>query len=355
MVITSIIISALALVLSMWTGRKNPVYSSGLTAGMLVLLMLTPLLLWMPKIHLNVDFSWLPLIARTSETAAVLEVTALGSGISFMVFSLSVYFVIGMFLLMRLCSHYTVIRRWCMEALMCDDAATFVLLNDCADQLKLKKLPELRISENVDSPVITGVMKPVLLLPVNAISWSEETLKMVMLHELGHVQRRDLWTSLVGQVACALHWYNPLVWMLRKRLTHECEYACDAHVISSGAHRKSYINALCDVAESCHDDKLKNTGSVLGFSAVLAMANQASLKNRVTNLLEKRSGVSRVNTMLVMLVLGVSASVALAINLVRPDMSKGIQKKGIADEMIIPLFEKDVDLRLSANPFPGDE
>ena len=354
MVITSIIISALALALSMWMGRRNPVKSSGLTAGMLILLMLAPLLLWMPKIHLNVDLPWIPTEMIASEAITISSADTQKTILDMMVITLSIYSLISMFLLMRLCSHYLITRRWCREASLCDNLVDVDLLENCAEQLKLKKLPELRFSEHVESPVITGLMKPVLLLPTNATEWSEETLKMVMLHELGHVQRRDLWTSLAGQIACALHWFNPLVWMLRKRLTHECEYACDAHVISSGAHPKNYINALCDVAEACCAYKLKNT-TALGFSAALAMANQASLRNRVTNLLEGRPGVNRVNTMLVMLVLSVSASIAMAINLVRPDVTTLSNKVEGAEPVVAPVDDKEVNLRLNANPFPGDE
>jgi len=351
MVATSIILSALALCLSMWLGRKNPVRSSGLTAGMLVLLMLTPFMLWMPKVHMDVDLPWFA--EKTSTvTTSTNEVTT--HSIEIMTVLLVMYTVVGGYLLMRLGNHYLVTRRWCNEAVLCSDVASLNLLDDCAVQLNLSQKPEVKFSREVNSPVITGLLNPVLLLPVSARTWSRATLKMVMLHELGHVQRKDLWASLAGQIACAVHWFNPLVWILRKRFTHECEYACDAHVISSGAHPKNYINALCDVAESCHDNKLRNSGPTLGFSAALAMANQASLKNRVTNLLEKSSGMNRVNTLLVFMVLGVSASTALAINLVRPSTEVATELKTI-ERKVITIEKDEVDLRLNANPFPGDE
>ena len=352
MVFTSIILSTLALGLSMWLGRRNPVRSSGLTAGMLVLLMLTPALLWIPKIHLDLNLPW---------TSADHEVVAISTNDSVLVESMNwmtvllvAYAVIVVLLLVRLGSNYLVTRTWCQEALVCDDEASINLLDECVDQLSLTQKPEIRFCERIDSPVITGLLKPVLLLPHSAETWHDETLRMVMLHELGHVQRRDLWASLVGQVACALHWFNPLVWLLRKRLTHECEYACDAHVISSGAQPRNYINALCDVAEACHDLKLRNSSFILNFSATLAMANQASLKNRVSNLLEKSSGLDRLNTIIVVMVLGVSASAALAINLVRPSVELPRDSVPVEAE-VLPIEKNEVDLRLSANPFPSDE
>jgi beta-lactamase regulating signal transducer with metallopeptidase domain len=177
---------------------------------------------------------------------------------------------------------------------------------------------------------------------------------MVMLHELGHVQRRDLWASLAGQIACALHWFNPLVWILRKRLNNECEYACDAHVISSGAHPGNYINALCDVAESCQENRMLNSrkGQSLAFSAALSMANKASLKNRVVNLLEKGPRANKSSSIIVMAILTISATAALAINLVRPDV-KQVSLDSPVEKPIVP-DQSEVNLRLTANPFPGE-
>ncbi len=352
MVITSIILSVLALSLSIWMGKRNPVRSSGLTAGMLVLLMFTPLLLWLPKVHLNLDvhLPW-----GSAGAGNVVEGVAIGgAGWSLMYLLFWVYGVVCAVLFTRLLAHYLVARRWCSEAVVDVDEWRLELLGECAEQLGLARLPEVNFSDQVGSPVITGLLRPVLLLPTRASGWSDETLRMVMLHELGHVQRRDLWTSLAGQIACALHWFNPLVWILRKRLIHECEYACDAHVISRGAPARNYINALCDVAEFCLDrgEAAGENGGALGFSAALSMANEASLRNRVLNLLDEKPGVDRVSSMIVVSVLAISASAAMAINLVRPDvMPAEVSEHGGVIE-ILPAA-REVELRLSADPFPG--
>lgn len=353
MIITSIILSVFALVLSMWMGRRNPVRSSGLTAGMLVLLMLSPLFIWMPKIHL--DLPWL-----TSDVVKVAESTAINESTwSLMIVFMWVYGIGCALLLTKLFSHFLVAKRWCSESMIDQDKQHLELLEQCAEQLHLCKLPEVRFSERVNSPVITGLFHPVLLLPARASSWSRETLKMVMLHELGHVKRRDLWASLAGQIACALHWFNPLVWILRKRLTHECEYACDAHVISCGTHPGNYINALCDVAESCQETNMLNArkGHSLAFSAALSMANKATLRNRVENLLEKNQGASRVSSLIVITTLVISASAALAINLVRPDVKKSLEGVDTPLSEIVTeegYSKQEINLRLSANPFPGE-
>lgn len=348
MIITSIILSALAIILSMLMGRRNPVRSSGLTAGMLVLLMLSPFLLWIPKVHL--DLPW-----ATTELANVVQSNvAIEGSFSWTSMFMWIYSIGCVVLLTKLISHFIAVRRWCNESVVDQSEEHRILLAECAEQLHHHKLPEVRFSDRVNSPVITGLLQPKLLLPTRASSWSSETLKMVMLHELGHLQRRDLWASLAGQIACALHWFNPLVWMLRKRLSHECEYACDAHVISAGAQPKNYINALCDVAESCQENNIQNQrrGHSLAFSAALSMANRASLRNRVENLLEKGQGGTKASSIIVVAVLAISASVALAINLVRPDLHAAEQNE--TPEVPAEPDQEEVNIRLSANPFPAE-
>lgn len=355
MILTSIILSVLALALSMWMGRRNPVRSSSLTAGMLVLLMLSPLFLWMPKIH--IDLPWAREVVTQSSPNLNLGVIA-ESGWSLMYLLIWIYGIGCSILITKLLSHFLVAKRWCKESVIDQNEQHQELLEQCAEQLNLSKLPEVSFSERVNSPVITGLLHPVLLLPTRAESWSSETLKMVMLHELGHVQRRDLWTSLAGQIACALHWFNPLVWILRKRLTNECEYACDAHVISCGAHPGNYINALCDVAQSCQDSQMLNArkGHSLAFSASLSMANKASLRNRVENLLEKKQGTSKLSSLMVMTTLVASTSAALAINLVRPEVKRDIRETSATsnEDAQAGYTQEERDLRLSANPFPGE-
>ena len=100
------------------------------------------------------------------------------------------------------------------------------------------------------APFVAGLFQPMIYLPRHCGRWEKETLRMVLLHELGHVARRDLWTNLAARLACVIYWFNPLVWWLRSKLITQCEFACDARVIAAGTNRDNYANALCDVAEA---------------------------------------------------------------------------------------------------------
>jgi beta-lactamase regulating signal transducer with metallopeptidase domain len=106
----------------------------------------------------------------------------------------------------------------------------------------------VRHSPGIEAPVVVGVFRPVVLLPVESQSWPEERLHAVLLHEFSHVRRYDGLALLIAQLSCALYWFQPLAWYARNRLRRECEFAADETVIAAGLRPSSYAQHLLDVA-----------------------------------------------------------------------------------------------------------
>jgi beta-lactamase regulating signal transducer with metallopeptidase domain len=134
---------------------------------------------------------------------------------------------------------------------------------------------DVRLCDGIDSPAVTGVVRPVLLLPRAARAWPARRMRVVLAHELAHVRRRDTLAQLVADAACALHWFNPLVWVVASRLRVERELAADDAVLASGVAASSYAEELLAVAGA-------------STAGALAMAERGSLEQRVVAILAVR-------------------------------------------------------------------
>jgi beta-lactamase regulating signal transducer with metallopeptidase domain len=162
-----------------------------------------------------------------------------------------------------------------------DDPEWHALLERLSLRLGLRRRVRLLVGSESAMPMTWGWRRPVVLLPSTAPLWHADRRRDVLLHELAHVVRRDCPSQLVAQVACALHWYNPLVWLAAARLRAERERACDDVVLRSGAPASRYAGHLLDVARALRP----HAGAGL---AALAMARPSQLEGRLLAVLDAR-------------------------------------------------------------------
>lgn len=100
----------------------------------------------------------------------------------------------------------------------------------------------------VDTPMILGLFRPVLLLPREPLPVGE--LELALRHELAHLARRDVAYKALMALACVLHWFNPLVWRMAREAGRTVEACCDDTVVAGrdGAFRAAYGRALLHTA-----------------------------------------------------------------------------------------------------------
>jgi len=133
-------------------------------------------------------------------------------------------------------------------------------------------------------PMIWGWPRPTLLLPPDAVDWPAARLRAVLRHEAAHVRRRDWLTQTLAQAACAVYWFNPLVWLLAARMNAEAERACDDAVLLSGIPPTDYAQDLLAVARSL---SLGRAARQASFGAV-AMARRSPVRGRLEAILDSR-------------------------------------------------------------------
>ncbi|MFT3694379.1 MAG: M56 family metallopeptidase [Kofleriaceae bacterium] len=142
---------------------------------------------------------------------------------------------------------------------------------------------EVRISRAIESPAVTGLFVPVVLLPEDAATWTAERRRIVLAHELAHVTSHDCLTGALAQLAVAIHWFDPLAWIAARRLRIERELAADDRVLDGGVKASSYAEHLLALA----------TSTKQAPAAVLAMAEPAQVAVRIRALLATQTRATR--------------------------------------------------------------
>jgi hypothetical protein len=159
------------------------------------------------------------------------------------------------------------------------DAGWLTLLDEVTATLGFRGRVSLRRSDRTTVPVACGLWRPTLLMPMDADEWSVDRRRVVLLHELAHVKRRDCRLQAVAQLACAWHWFNPLAHIAVAKLRAEQERACDDLVLAAGTDGPAYADHLFEIARAFRFDPLPRW-------AMLAMAAPSQLEDRVLAILD---------------------------------------------------------------------
>ncbi len=118
------------------------------------------------------------------------------------------------------------LRRWSAPV---EDDEAIAAFNRLGDQLCLDKRPRLLVCQGLKVPMLAGAFRPAILLPQEAVTGGE--LAFSLLHELTHYRRGDIWRKLLALWVNALHWFNPLMWLMVRLLERDTELACDEEAL----------------------------------------------------------------------------------------------------------------------------
>jgi beta-lactamase regulating signal transducer with metallopeptidase domain len=210
-------------------------------------------------------------------------------------------------------------QRMVARAQLLTDGVLVAASRGIAERWNVKLLPRLAVSDALAMPCVTGLLRPTIIFPVAALSgMSPAELELILLHELAHVRRHDLWMHLLQRVAEAVLFFNPGLWYLSRRLSVLREYCCDELACGFAAAsaepiRLQYAAALIHSAEL----QLAKTGRVssaaLAEIGALAAAGSSpsELRRRVARLLDEplreplflsRSGVASCAAVMLVLI-----------------------------------------------------
>lgn len=159
-----------------------------------------------------------------------------------------------------------------------DELATRI--DEVTLEVGLKQKPRLLMSPRVQSPAVTGLLRPLLLLPPGFDrDFTAEEKRLILHHELMHLKRGDLPLNTLLCVLMALHWFNPLLWLAFLKVRADREAACDAQVLENATpqRRSAYGHALLKIESTFAPLRLS-----LGFIGILQ--RHASLRARIRSI-----------------------------------------------------------------------
>ena len=121
-------------------------------------------------------------------------------------------------------------------------------LSAAAGDLRLRGRVELRLARGSVMPMTWGTRAPKILLPAEAEAWTPARRRFVLLHELGHVRRRDSLTQAAAAVVRTLYWFHPGAWFAAQQLRLEQELAADDLALGAGVQPDGYARNLLELA-----------------------------------------------------------------------------------------------------------
>src|SRR6185437_10790998 len=203
------------------------------------------------------------LTAHVSQSWLVVVLAVWSSGIMLML----AYSSLGFFQLRRIAS----------GARQLKEADWMLLLNETRARLHLRRRVILLQSPNNLMPFTWGWLRPKVMMPADADQWSAERRRIVLLHELAHVKRRDCLAQSIARMICAVYWMNPLAWLAARRMCIERERACDDLVLDGGCKASDYASELVQIASAFRR---------VTQAAGIAMARNSNLEQRVTAIVD---------------------------------------------------------------------
>jgi beta-lactamase regulating signal transducer with metallopeptidase domain len=164
---------------------------------------------------------------------------------------LDFFWLVGVFCLSaRTIGGWWLIRRLRHSALQKAPHTLRIGLDRIRLQMGIPRFVDLRISNRIAGPLTVGVIRPLILLPITALtSLSPEQLEVVLAHELGHIRRADYFWNILQTMVETLFFFHPAVWWISHRLREQRELCCDDIAVETCHDPAVYATALLRLEE----------------------------------------------------------------------------------------------------------
>ena len=189
--------------------------------------------------------------------------------------------IAGMFVMFVLALKSSLqLRSLKRSALPLQNTTIYKLYKQCLSEMKLTRtnIP-IYSTAFLKTPIITGIFKPGIYMPIHLISDYHETdVRYILLHELQHYKHKDSLANYLMILTAILYWFNPIIWYALKEMRNDREIACDTSVLKmlDECDYEKYGNTLINFAE-------KISSSPFPFAAGLG-GNIKQIRRRIISI-----------------------------------------------------------------------
>lgn len=241
-----------------------------------------------------------------------------------------IWLTVASFLGIRFVLRWVRVRRMLSNCQpITDDRLNNVFCAVCSE-MSIARRPTLLSAPETVSPMVAGTIRPVVMMPEDALDWTDTQLQMVFTHELGHVFRHDLLIQSLGDLACAINWFNPLAWFAAAKMRSLREIACDDLVVTRYQQPANYADVLLKIVKDCRQPSPALT---------VSMARPNSVSQRLLSVVDGDSsravmnrGAARMSIAVSMVLIGLLSSVQLTANAQPPSAAEQEPNAGTSEE-----------------------
>lgn len=192
----------------------------------------------------------------------------------------------------------------------------------------------VRVWENVASPFMTGIFRPMLILPKTELS--EEQLHNILRHEMTHFKRHDILYKWFAEFVKCVHWFNPTSWYVSKQIASECEISCDMSVTKNmtDSEEMSYVSTILS---------LLPTGKSKQLPLTTQMASSKNILKRRFIMIKNKKTTSRFMSVL--------SAVIAVIMLSTTVFASGVLSDLTTDDYTIEILNNGEKIELTNKPF----
>lgn len=206
-----------------------------------------------------------------------------------------IWLFVALFFLVRILIKYNKQKSLLIDL---SDEINIIEINSMFENLKaelnIKQNVTLRLSYDISSPCVIGLFKPHVLL---TDSFETDELYWVLKHELTHIKNKDILIKFTIAFLRCLYWFNPLVHLMSKKISEDCELHCDERVIENSSKEEQRLYGLTLINSA----KLNNAKS----NVLITEFYKTNLEKRLDNIIH----IKTKNGILIVLILCLLSSI----------------------------------------------